>query len=79
MAANGRSEIAFGALQAGFDLGYSQAIIHLTWRGLDEMDEVAGTGSAELLDDGALEIEFTFDQGDEAILTAVRESFSAIC
>ncbi|WP_366658548.1 hypothetical protein [Fodinicurvata sp. EGI_FJ10296] len=79
VATNGRGEITFGALQAGFDIGYSRTIIHFTWRGFDEMDEVAGTGSAELLDDGALEIEFIFDQGDEAILTAVRDSFSAAC
>ena len=41
------------------------------------MDKVAGTGSAELLDDAALEIEFIFDQGDKAILTAIHASFSA--
>ena len=77
--ANGQGEIAFGALQAGFDIGYSRTITHFTWRDFDEMAEIAGTGSAELLDDDALEIEVTFDQGDEAILTAVRESSSATC
>lgn len=75
--ANGRGEIAFGALQAGLDIGYSRTIVHFTWHGFDEMEEVHGTGSAELLDDGTLEIEFTFDHGDEAILSAVRKSFSA--
>jgi hypothetical protein len=79
LATNGHGEIAFGALQAGLDVGYSRTIVHFTWHGFDEMDEVNGTGSAELLDDGILEIEFTFDHGDEAILTAVRESFSAAC
>lgn len=79
LATNGRGEIAFGALQAGLDVGYSKTIIHFTWHGFDEMDEVCGSGSAELLDDGTLEIEFTRDHGDEAILTAVRESFSAAC
>jgi hypothetical protein len=79
LAANGRGEIAFGALQAGLDVGYSRTIVHFTWHGFDEMDEVNGTGSAELLDDGTLEIEFTFDHGDEAMLTAVREGSSASC
>ena len=29
--ADGHGEIAFGALQAGPDLGYSQSIVHFTW------------------------------------------------
>ena len=32
------------------------------------MDEVSGDGSAELDDDGSLEIEIRFHLGDEAIL-----------
>ena len=34
------------------------------------MDEVRGDGSAELDDDGSLEIEIRFHLGDEATLTA---------
>ncbi len=41
-----------------------------TWQGFDEMDEVGGDGSAELDDDGSLEIEIRFHLGDEAILKA---------
>ena len=55
--ANGRGEIAFGALQAGLDIEYSRASVGFTWDGFDEMDEVSGDGSAELLDDGSIEIE----------------------
>ena len=51
--ANGRGEIAFGALQAGLDIEYSRASVGFTWEGFDEMDEVSGDGSAELLDDGS--------------------------
>lgn len=63
-------EIAFGAMQAGLDLEYSRSMVFFTWAGFDEMDEVTGSGSAELLDDGRLEIEFAYHLGDEAILKA---------
>ncbi len=39
----------------------------------------AGAGpeiSLELLDDGAIEIDFSYDNGDEAILKAKRETSS---
>jgi hypothetical protein len=49
---HGRGEIAFGALQAGLDIEYSRSSVGFTWEGFDEMDEVSGDGSAELLDDG---------------------------
>jgi hypothetical protein len=38
---------------------------------------VGGDGSAELQDDGSLEIELSFDDGDDAILTAHREMTSS--
>jgi hypothetical protein len=60
--ANGRGEIAFGALQAGLDIEYSRALVGFTWEGFDEMDEVSGDGSAELFDDGSIEIEFGLSQ-----------------
>jgi hypothetical protein len=65
--ANGRGEIAFGALQAGLDIEYSRASVGFTWEGFDEMDEVSGDGSDELLDDGSIEIEFAYRNGDEAV------------
>jgi hypothetical protein len=43
------------------------------------MDEVSGDGSAELLDDGTLEIEFTYNNGDEAVLRAKRDTSSTAC
>ena len=39
------------------------------------MDEVRGDGSAELLDDGSIEIEFAYHNGDEAVLKAKRDDF----
>lgn len=76
---DGHGEIGFGALQAGLDLEYSRTMVFFTWAGFDEMDEVNGTGSAELLDDGTLEIEFAYHLGDEAVLKAQRTTFSAAC
>ena len=76
---DGHGEIAFGALQAGLDLEYGRSIVFFTWTGFDEMDEVSGSGSAELLDDGSLEIEFAYHLGDEAVLKAKRTTSSAAC
>jgi hypothetical protein len=51
----------------------------LTWQGFGEMDEVSGDGSAELLDNGTIEIEFAYHNGDEAVLKAKRETSSTAC
>ncbi|WP_263487724.1 MULTISPECIES: hypothetical protein [unclassified Mesorhizobium] len=40
------------------------------------MDERTGVGHAELLDDGSIEITFTYHNGDEAILKAIRQTSS---
>jgi hypothetical protein len=76
---DGRGEIAFGALQAGLDIEYSRSSIGFTWQGFDEMDEVSGDGSAELLDDGTIEVEFAYHNGDEAVLKAKRDTSSTAC
>jgi hypothetical protein len=76
---HGHGEIAFGALQAGLDIEYSRSSIGFTWQGFDEMDEVAGDGSAELLDDGTIKIEFAYHNGDEAVLKAKRNTSSTAC
>lgn len=77
--ADNHGEIAFGAMQAGLDLGYSPAMVFFTWAGFDEMDEITRDGSAELLDDGSIEITFTYHNGDDAILKAKREPSSTAC
>jgi hypothetical protein len=76
---DGQGEIAFGALQAGLDLAYGRRDVSFTWLGSDEMDEVNGDGSAEMLDDCSLEIEFAYHNGDETVLTAIRETSSTAC
>lgn len=77
--ADNHGEIAFGAMQACLDLSYSPAMVFFTWAGFDEMDEITGDGSAELLDDGAIEITFTYHNGDQAILKAKRGPSSTAC
>ena len=72
-------EIAFGAMQATLDLGYSTSMVFFTWAGFDEMDEVTGDGHAELLDDDSIEIAFAYHNGDEAILRAKRDTSSTAC
>jgi hypothetical protein len=70
---SGRGEFAFGVVNATMELEYSRSIVFFRWAGFDEGDEVSGEGSAELQDDGAVEIELSFDAGDDAILKARRE------
>ena len=77
--ADGYGEIAFGALQATLELEYSQSMVFFTWAGFDEMDEVTGSASAELLEDGTLEIEFAYHLGDQAALKAERVTSSTAC
>jgi hypothetical protein len=69
----GHGELAFGVVNAGLDLEYARTIVYFTLEGSDEGDEVSGSGSAELTEDGVLEIELSFHNGDDAILKAKRE------
>ena len=75
---DGTGEIAFGAVQAGLDIGCAPSIVLFTWAGFDDMDEVTRGASAELFDDGSLEIEFAYHLGDGRP-KAVRESSSTAC
>jgi hypothetical protein len=72
-------EIAFGALEAGLEVEYARDSIGFRWAGCDEGDEVEGEGTAELLDDGTIEIEFAYHNGDEAVLKAERDPSSTAC
>ena len=72
-------EIAFAALEAGLEVEYARDAIGFRWAGCDEGDEVEGEGTAELLDDGSIEIEFASDTGDEAVLKAKRMDSSTAC
>jgi hypothetical protein len=76
---SGRGELVFGAVTASLDLSYSSTIVFFTFEGCDEDNEVTGSGSAELLDDGTLEIEISFHHGDDAVLRAERNTSSTPC
>lgn len=69
---SGWAELAFGALQAGGEIEYSKNIVFFSWNGFDEGDEISGEASAELQDDGSLEIELSFENGDDVTLIARR-------
>ncbi len=64
---------AFGVVTAGLYLQYARTVVFFTFEGSDEGDEVSGSGSAELTEDGALEIELSLHNGDDAVLKAKRE------
>ena len=75
----GHGEIVFGAVQVPLDPQYGRHIVFLRFIGIDEDNDIWGDGSAEICEDGSLEIEFNTFDTDEAILTAVRETSSAAC
>ena len=68
----GHGEFAFGCVNGGLNCEYAPQTIFFAWQGFDEMDEVSGDGSAEIDEDGTLEIEIGFNLGDEAILKAQK-------
>ena len=72
-------EIAFGALEAIREVEYARDSIGFRWQGSDERDQVEGEGTAELLDDGTIAIEFAYHNGDEAVLKAKRLTSSTAC
>jgi len=51
-------------------------MMFFTWAGFDGIDEVPGDGSAELFDDGSIEITFAYHNGDKATLKAKRNTSS---
>ena len=72
-------EIAFSAMEADLEVEYARDSIGFRLAGSDEGDQVEGEGTAELLDDGTIEIEFAYHNGDEAVLKAKRDPSSTAC
>lgn len=70
---DGTGEFVFGVVNATLDVEYGQSVVFFTWMGFAEGDEVRGSGSAELQEDGTIEIELSFEGGDDAIMKAQRE------
>jgi len=66
------SEFVFGAVTGTMNCSFGGNTAFFTWIGSDEMDEVSGSGEAELDDDGTLTIDLKRHLGDEAILVAQK-------
>lgn len=70
---DGQGKIAFGGTQGDLQLDYGCANVFFTWAGFCGTDEAYGFGSAKLLVDGQLEIEFSYQFGGEVLLKAAPE------
>lgn len=68
--ADGTGEMAFGALTAALDCGFTASGIDFDWNGADEGDQVSGNGWADLRHDGHLEGEIAYQNGDETSFIA---------
>jgi hypothetical protein len=76
----GQCEMAFGALDAAVDGGFTPTGIDFEWNGADEGDQVSGNGWADLREDGCLEGEIAYQNGDETTFIAAPWAlFSASC
>jgi len=67
----GNAEMAYGAMNASLDIGYTPSGIDFGWSGGDEGDHVEGTGWAELQTDGSLIGEISYLNGDETTFKAI--------
>lgn len=76
---NGTGEMTFGALTAAVIAGPTASGVDFDWNGSDEGDPVQGTGWADLHEDGHLEGEIAYDNGDDTTFIAVSWPFSAAC
>jgi len=65
-------EFRFGVVSCGLSCGYSPTMAHFDFHGSDEGDEVWGDGWAELQEDGTIEGEIAFKNGDECMFKARR-------
>ena len=71
-------EIAFGAMEAGLEVEYARDSIGFRWAGCDEGDQVEGEGTAELLDDGTIEIEFAYHKRRRRPQSETAEFFNGL-
>jgi hypothetical protein len=72
-------EIAFGALEADLEVENGATRLASTGPAARKATSSRAKGTAELLDDGSLEIEFEYRNGDEAVLKAKRDPSSTAC
>lgn len=67
----GGSEFVFGAVTGSMQCSFGRNTAFFTWFGSDEMDEVSGSGEAEL-DDDTLTVNLNRHLGDDAVLVAKK-------
>jgi hypothetical protein len=63
-------EFAFGCVTATIHGSCEGDAVEFTWQGNDEMDATSGHGWADLQDDGTIEGEICFHNGDQATFIA---------
>jgi hypothetical protein len=66
-------QIALGAVQISLECWYGQAGAFFNFHGSDEGTEVSGDGDAEIEEDGTLQGEIRFHNGDDMPFTAHRQ------
>jgi hypothetical protein len=72
-------EIAFGALETALEVECAHDSIGFHWAGCEEGEEGDSERTAELLDEGTLQIEFAFRNDIEAVLKAKWDTYSTAC
>jgi hypothetical protein len=65
-------------VEADLEVEYARDSIGFHWAGCEEGDEADGEGTAELLNDCSIEIEFEYRNGDEAVLKAKPDTSSSL-
>ena len=66
-----QGEFVFGAVTGSMDCSFGENTAFFTWVGSDEMDQVSGSGEAEL-DDDTLTVNLNRHLGDDAVLVAKK-------
>ena len=76
----GHGEMAFGALEASLDCGFTPDGIDFVWNGADEGDQVCGGGWATFAKTATSKAKSSYHNGDETTFIASPwKAFSAAC
>jgi hypothetical protein len=76
--ADGRGEIAFGAMQASLKLEYSRSTVFFTWAGFERHGRGQRLRIGRTARRRHLGFEFAYHPGDEAVLKAERVTSSKL-
>jgi hypothetical protein len=70
--ADGAGQFKYICVDGAMDVGFSPNGADFDWQGFDEMDEVSGSGDADIGEDGILTITISRFRGNEATFKARR-------